>query len=447
MKTFTVIWSGQLVSLVGTAMTRFALLVWAYQQTGQATTLALLGFFSFALSIIISPAAGVLVDRWDRRLVMLLTDLGAGLMTVAVLLLYLTGGLQIWHLYVAEALTGAFEAFQVPAYSAASTLLVPKKHLTRANGMRSLAYWASRVGAPFLAGLLLHAVGIAGVMLVDVLTFLIAMGTLLHVRIPRPAVTDEGRKSSGSFWREMGSGFRYIRQRRGLLGLLLMFMGINGVSSLTYLALMSPLILARTGGDELALASVQAAFGVGGLIGGLLVSTWGGPKRRIHGVLAGSALSFMLGDFMFAVGQHVGVWCLAAFASSLFVPFIVAANRAIWQIKTSPDMQGRVLGVYNALSESPIAFGMLIAGPLADRVLEPAMVPGGTLAGIFGGLVGTGPGAGMGLMFFFTCISGLLVSLSGYLLPSVRNIEADLPDYDAQPEAQTVGQLAEATAD
>lgn len=155
LKTFTIIWFGQLVSLVGTAMTRFALLTWTYRQSGDAATVALLGFFSFAPYVLVSPLAGVWVDRLNRRRLMLLTDLGAGLMTILMLGLYASGHLEIWHLFLASGLTGAFEAFQKPAYSAATTLLIPKKHYSRASGMRSIADSASQIAGPFLAGILL----------------------------------------------------------------------------------------------------------------------------------------------------------------------------------------------------------------------------------------------------------------------------------------------------
>jgi MFS transporter, DHA3 family, macrolide efflux protein len=430
MQTFTLIWFGQLVSLLGTAMTRFALLIWAYQQTGEATTLALLGFFAFGPLVLVSPFAGVLVDRWDRRKVMMLTDFGAGMMTVGMLLLYVTGNLQIWHLYVAEALTGIFEAFQSPAYTAATTVLVPKEHYRRASGMRSLASSLAEVGAPFFAGLLLRGVGITGVMVIDVATFLIAMLTLLLTRIPRPAVTAEGEAAKGSMWSEMGFGFRYIFQRPGLLGLLLIFVGFNLFAGLTYFSILNPMILARTGGDELALASVQSALGIGGVVGGVLVSIWGGPKRRIHSILGGAAISFLLGDFMLAVGRSVEAWMLAGFLAAIFIPFITGNERAIWQSKIAPDVQGRVFAASSMLRMATFPLGFLLAGPLADRIFEPAMAVGGNLAPVFGGLVGTGPGAGMGLMFVCTCIGGTTIGLLGYLIRAVRQVEDDIPDYE-----------------
>lgn len=443
MKTFTIIWFGQLASLIGTAMTRFALMIWAYNQTGEATTLALLGFFAFIFQVVFSPIAGVIVDRHNRRWILLLSDLGSGVMTMAMLALYATGELSIWHLYVAEALTGAFEAFQIPAYGAATTMLVPRKHYARASGMRSLAMQASRVIAPFAAGFLITVIDISGIMLIDVATFLIAVATLYMVRIPNPPDTAEGRATRGSWWHETRAGFRYITQRGGLLGLALIFMGIDFFATLAYFSILPAMILARSGNDELALATVQAAMGIGGVVGGLLLSLWGGPKRLIHAIFLGTALSYLIGDLLFAFGRSVEVWVVAGFGAAVFIPFISGANLALWQAKVAPDVQGRVFSVQRMLLGMAMAMGYLVAGPLADRIFEPAMQPGGALAPIFGGLVGTRPGAGMGLIFVCTAICGALVSLSGYLFPALRNIETDLPDHELAEAERVVPETAQ----
>lgn len=443
MQKFSIIWLGQLVSLFGTAATRFALLIWAYNQTGQATTLAFLGFASYILFVLVSPIAGVWVDRLDRRVVLMLSDTGAGLMTVLMLVLYTTGNLQIWHLYLAEALTGAFEAFQIPAYSASVSMLVPKEQYARASGMRSLATNASQMVAPFFAGLMLKVVDIQGVMLFDLATFLVALTTLLIVRIPRPAASVEGSAAQRDpFLRQVSFGFRYIVRRPGLLWLVFVFTCINFVAALTWYALLAPMVLARTGSNELALASVQTALGVGGVIGGLVMSVWGGPRPRIHGVLLGLVISFLLGDFVLGAGRSVPVWIAGAFLGSLFIPLIVGSDQAIWQSKVAPDVQGRVFAVQSMFRTVVMPLGFLVAGPLADQVFGPAMMPGGSLAGTLGWLVGTGPGAGIGLMFVCTSTMGIAIGLTGYLFPWVRNVERDLPDYDAQPKSETTPEAA-----
>jgi MFS family permease len=189
-----------MVSMLGTGMTRFAITIWAWQVTGEATAVALVGFFSFGPAVLLSPIAGALVDRWNRKLVMMLSDLAAALSTLIIFLLFSAGQLQIWHLYLAGALAGAFEAFQFPAYSAAITTMLPKRHYARANGMLGLTEPASQIVSPLLAGFLLPLIDLNGILAIDLITFLAAIGALLLVRIPQPATTEAGRQGQGSLW-------------------------------------------------------------------------------------------------------------------------------------------------------------------------------------------------------------------------------------------------------
>lgn len=434
---FTVIALGQLVSLLGTGMTRFAITIYAWQVTGEATALALVGFFAFGPTVLLSPVAGAIVDRSNRKLVMMLSDLAAGLMTLAILGLYLSGRLQIWHLYVTGALSGAFESFQFPAYSAAVTTMLPKEQYARANGMLSLVESASSVVAPILAAALIGVLGIGGILIIDTVTFVVAVSALLVVFIPQPERSEAGRLGQGSLWSESACGFRYILRRPSLLWLQLIFFGINFTSTFTWV-LMAPMILARSGNQEVVLGSVQSMLGIGGVVGALVLSAWGGPRRRIHGVLLGMALGSLLGSGLMGLGRGVVLWSMAAFADSFCLPFINGSNQAIWQSKVAPDVQGRVFSVRRLIAQVTAPVAMLLAGPLADRVFEPAMQPGGALAGKLGWLVGTGSGSGMALILLVTALLGAGVGLGGYLIPRVRDVETLLPDHDAPLVAETM---------
>ncbi|MEM7336963.1 MAG: MFS transporter [Chloroflexota bacterium] len=424
MKTFIIIWFGQLISRVGTAMTKFGFLVWVYQQTGLATDVALLGFFAFLPYLLISPFAGVWIDRLDRRKVMIYSDLGAGLMTIILFRLLATGNLEIWHIYVAEGMAGFFEAFQIPAYTAVTTTIMPKAQYSRANGMRLMASYGAQILAPLFAGSLLMFIGLRGIMLIDMSTFLIAIGTLLVVTLPK-LPRAEGTEEKPTFWDDMRVGVRYIRARPGLMGLLAIFMGINFFASLTYFSIMPAMLLDRSGNNEVVLAWVQGTLGGAGVVGSICMTIWGLPKKKIHAVLAGGAVSFLFGDLLFAIGQSTIVWIIAAAIAAFFIPFISGANRTIWQEKVPPELQGRVFGTQQTVQELLMPLGYLLGGVLADRVLEPAMMTDGQLAPILGSLVGTGAGAGMGVMFLVTAVLGCLISLSGYLIKPVRQIEAD----------------------
>jgi MFS transporter, DHA3 family, macrolide efflux protein len=432
---FTLFWLGQMVSLLGTSMTRFALTIWVWQETGEATALALVAFFSFAPAVLFSPIAGALVDRWNRKWVMVLSDAGAGFATIAIVALYATGRLEVWHLYIAGAFAAIFESFQFPAFSSAISGMLPKQQYARANGMLSLADSASAIAAPVLAGLLLGLIGIGGVLLIDVVTFLFAISTLVFVLIPQPARSAAGSEGAGSLWKESIYGFLDIVRRPSLLALQCFFLGSNLTGSFA-IVLTAPMVLARSGGDELALASVQSAMGIGGIAGGLILSTWGGPKRKVYGVLGGFIWMGLFGQLLMGAGQSVPVWVIAGFAGFAALPILNGSNQAIWQAKVAPDVQGRVFAARRMIAQIAGPLGMLAAGPAADRIFEPAMQSGGALAPIFGWLVGTGAGAGMALILVFAGLLGVTIGLIGYLIPIVRNVEQLMPDHDTpQPLA------------
>jgi MFS family permease len=434
MLAFTLVWIGQAVSLLGTGMSAFALTIWAYDLTGKATALALVGFFYVTPLLIMSPLAGAIVDRANRKFMMMISDLVSGLATVAVLALYSTGNLQIWHLYVASAVMGTFQTFQWPAYSAAITMIVPKKHYARASAMNELSGNTSGIFAPLLAGALLPVIGLSGILLIDVVSFLAAIGTLLAVHIPQPETTEEGRQSKGSLWKESAYGFRYIFQRPSLLGLQLVFLVGNFFATVAY-TLMAPMILARTGSDALIFGGVQTAGAVGGVVGGLAMSAWGGSKRKVDGVLSGWAMSGLLGASVLGLGRSLPLWAAGSFFGSFMVPLVNSSNQAIWQAKVAPDLQGRVFATRRLIAWFVTPLATLIAGPLADYAFEPAMSGSGRLTGVFDWLVGVGPGAGMALILIFAGIAMTFVGLAGYTVRAVRDVEAILPDHEVAAAA------------
>ncbi|UCE01073.1 MAG: MFS transporter [Chloroflexota bacterium] len=430
MKTFSVIWVGQVASLLGTAMSNFALTLWAYEHTGKATPLAMIGFFFVLPQVILSPFIGVLVDRGNRRLMMMLSDLAAALTTVFILILLATGNLQIWHLYLTATVYGIFQGFQWPAYSAAISLMLPKKHYARANAMLDMAANTSGIAAPLLAGALIAPIGLKGILFIDLASAAIAITTLLVVHIPQPERSEAGREGKGGILKELTFGFRYIFARPSLLGIQSVFLVGNFFGSLGY-AVFPAMILGRTGNNEAIFASVQSIGALGGLAGGLLISIWGGPKRRVQGVLWGFIIGGLLGQMIQGIGQSLLIWGIGIFLASATNPMTNSSNQAIWQSKVEPDVQGRVFTarVFIAWMVMPIA--QLIAGPLADQVLEPAMAEGGSLLTVFEWLVGSGTGAGIGLQTFFAGILSALAGVAGYFFPFIRNAEDILPDHDA----------------
>ena len=430
---FTIVWLGQIISVMASSMTGFGLTIWMYQQTKSATAMGMMQVAFITPFLLLSPIAGVMVDRHNRKLMMMVSDLAAGLSTLAMLILFATGHMQFWFLYVANVINGIGNTFQWPAYSAAISTMIPKAQYGRANGMMSLMEAGPGVMAPLLAGALLPFIKITGIMLIDVITFVLAIGALLIVFVPQPERTVEGQAGQGSIWKESAYGFKYIFQRPSLLGLQLVFFIGNLFSGMGW-TILAPMILARTGSNSLVFGSVQTAGAIGGVIGGVLMSAWGGFKRRVHGVLAGWAIS---GIFfaMLGIGRGLPMWVVSMALVALVSPLIDSSNQAIWQAKVAPDVQGRVFSARRLIAWFTNPISPIIAGTLADFVLEPAMRTDSSLASAFGGLVGTGPGAGMGLLIVICGLGSTLVGLGGYLFRPIYNAEQILPDHDQLAKA------------
>jgi MFS transporter, DHA3 family, macrolide efflux protein len=425
---FLIVWLGQIISILASGMTQFALTIWMYQQTSSATALGLMQVFYIVPFLVISPIAGVMVDRYNRKLMMMISDLAAGLGTVAILVLQSQGRLEFWMLYFVSALIGLGGAFQWPAYSAAISTMVPKEQYGRANGLMTLMEAGPGVVAPLLAGALLPIIGLTGILAFDVTTFVLAISALLVVQVPQPPKTVEGQKESGNFFKEALYGFTYIFARPSLLGLQLVFMFGNLFTGIGQTVL-APMVLERTGNNSAALGAVLTAGAVGAVVGGIGMSAWGGFKRRVHGVLGGWIVTG-LGFSMFGLGQILPVWIFFAMITSLVGPLINASNQSIWMAKVAPDLQGRVFSARRLIAWSTQPISPIIAGTLADFVLEPAMMGTGKLPALFGPLVGTTSGSGMSLLIVFCGIGAALVGIAGYYVGSIRNAEDLLPDHD-----------------
>jgi MFS family permease len=424
MQTFFIVWFGQMVSLTGSSMTGFALGVWIFQETGSATSFALTLLFIMLPRAILSPFAGVIADRRDRRWIMILTDFGAGITTMATALLLITGQLEVWHIYLLTALNSSFGALQGPAFSAAVTHLVPKAQYGRANGLMQLGTGVSQIIAPVLAGVLISTVQLQGVLLVDMATFLFAVVALLLIRFPRPKTAGGAAGQHGSWAKDMWQGWFYLVARPGLMGLVVIFTLVNffvGVAE----AVLTPMILSFTTPDKLGV--ILTVGGVGMLIGGVLMSIWGGGRRKVYAVFGSYAL-LGLAVVLAGTAPSVTLVTAAVFLAFLFLPTVMGASQAIMQVKVAPDVQGRVFALRAMLNTSAFAVAYLIGGPLADRVFEPLMADGGSLAGSLGQLIGVGPGRGMGLMFVVMGLLAIATAVSAFAYPRIRNVETELPD-------------------
>jgi MFS family permease len=418
-------------------MSRFALALWVWEQTGQAAPMAL-AIFAFALpSILFSPISGALVDRWDKKWVMALSDIGNGLGIIVLYFLYQADGLQIWHIYAVSAVGGLFESFQWPAYSAAISTMLPQKHYERASGMMSLAEWGSQIIAPVLASVFYVSLGLGGLLAIDTITFVLALACLAVVHIPAAAVSVEGAASRGSLWQESLFGFRYIWARPSLLLIQLIFTTLNLTGAINT-AVTRPRILTLTDDNGFILGLVESLASAGGVIGALALMFWGGPRPRIHGVLLSTFFASLCGGVVLGISDKPQVWAAALFLGAMSLPILNGSNQAIWQAKVPPDLQGRVFSVRRMIAQITFPLGLVVTGFSTDYIFEPAMQPGGALAGSFGWLVGTGPGAGMGLLLVVSGLIGMAAGIIGYGVPLILQAESLLPDHEGGPKADSI---------
>ncbi|MEJ2759314.1 MAG: MFS transporter, partial [Anaerolineales bacterium] len=365
MRTFIIIWLGQIISIIGSGLTNFVLGVWIFEKTGEATPFVLIALFASLPTVLLSPIAGALVDRWNRRLVMIFSDVGSALTTLVVFILFSTGQLQVWHIIVRALFDSAFAAFQNPAYTSSVTLMVPKEQYSRSSAMIQTGQSISGIASPLIAGFLFAFIGVNGVILVYFATFFFAIGTLLFVHIPQPA-SSQPEQQGNTLRQDIVFGFRYLKERPGLFGLAVFIAMINLViSAVTVLS--TPMILSFT--DAKVLGSIQSVSSIGLFLGGVLVSAWGGTKRKMHGIYLGVLVSGL--GLTFTGMRQTALWIGAGMFVFLFpITLVNASIRAITQTKIPLDLQGRIFSIIFMLARASVPVGYLLAGPLADMVFE-----------------------------------------------------------------------------
>ncbi len=419
-KRYIVFWLSQAVSQLGSAMTGFALILWAYTQKGSAMTVSLMSFFNYVPYIIVSLFAGTFVDNHSKKKIMLVSDSMAAVCSVAILILSIRNGLQIWHIYVVNFVIGFMNAFQGPASSVAIGKLVPKERLAQVSGMSSFSGNVVIVLSPVLAAALFAAGGLKVILAVDLLSFALAFSVLVFViKIP-----EDGRKNTKkqSMFSGCAEGFRYLRNNKGILVIIITMALLNFFSRLTYENILSPMILARSGNDSVVLGIVNAAMGIGGILGGIIVATGKFSKNSVRMIYVSAMISFLLGDIVMGAGRNVIFWAIAGVAASLPIPFINAGQNVILYQKIPEEIQGRLFAVRNAIQFSTVPLGILLGGFLADYVFEPFMMTDNFITTVLHTVVGQGIGSGMAVMFLCTGILGSISSFISYRQKAIRNL-------------------------
>ncbi len=426
MKTFLIIWIGQLSSMLGSGLIGFALAVWIFEQTGQATPFALTGLFAVLPRVLLAPFAGALTDRWNRKKIMLISDSLSGVVTLVTAILLLTGQMEVWTVYLISFFGSVFASFQGPAYTASIVMLVPKDQLTRANSMVQMGQAIGDILTPVLAGILFTTVGMKGIIIIDVITYLLAIMTLIIVHIPQPERKTRDQEGKLSVLEDVAFGWRYLAERRGLLGLLFFFAVVNFTANISG-AMIGPLVLSF--GTPTSLGAAQTMMGIGMLAGSVLMSIWGGPKKRmIHAVIGFIALASS-GFWIAGIRPSLGYVGMGLFVLMFFIPFATGPSSAIFAAKVAPDVQGRVFATRNMISLSMMPLAFILSGVLADQIFNPWLLEGGALATTFiGRWIGVGPGRGIGLMMISSGLLLMIASGLAFANPHIRNIETDIPD-------------------
>ncbi len=421
MRSFVIVWLGQLVSITGTTLTAFGLQFYIYTETGSVTRVALVALAYALPAVVLAPVAGSIVDRADRRVVMLLSDVAAGAATASLLWALSFESLPFGFILAATAIGSAANAFQDPAWLASIPVLVPRAQLGRANGMVQLNQGVAIVVAPVVAGALLAAGGLRAVLLVDILTFGVGVITLALVRFPPYEKDDTPDRSIRS---DSGFAWRYLRERPGLLWLLWIYSGVNFMMSMTNVLLI-PLVLSFS--TATALGAILSLAGLGAIVGSIVVSTYGEPKRLVRTIMLGIGVSGLLTAI---TGARASILVIAIPSVLLLLlnPIVNGASQVVWQTKVAEGAQGRVFSLRRMIGQAISPIAILLAGPLADELFEPALVAGGSLAGSVGALIGLGPGRGIGFLFILSGIGIALLAIVGWTQPRVRNIETELPD-------------------
>ncbi|ABU60352.1 MFS transporter [Roseiflexus castenholzii] len=365
---FALIWIGQAFSLFGSGLAGFAIVWWLTATTGSATVLATATLATLLPGILIGPLAGALIDRWDRRAVIMVADLTGALGAAALAVLFWIDALAIWHVYLIMALRSLAGAFHWPAMQASISLMAPERHLARIGGLSQMLQGATNIAAPPLGALLIAIWPLHGLMLIDVVTALIAVAGVGLVRFPRPpraapAVADAPATGVVA---EMRAGLRYISRWPGLM----MVMGMAALINLLLtpaFSLLPILVTRHFHGEALHLAWMNAAEGAGIVLGGLIIGVWGGFRRRMNTVVFGL---IGLGISILAIGAAPATAFLPALAAVAVVgamsPVVNAPMMAIVQSVVAPEMQGRVFTALGSVSMAMTPLGLVIAGPVAD---------------------------------------------------------------------------------
>lgn len=384
---FFTIWTGQALSLVSSELVQFALVWWLIETTESATVLSVATMIALLPRAILSPFAGALVDRWNRRVVMIVADSVIALSLVWLVFCFSTDKVQIWHIYVIILVRAIGGAFHMPAMLASTSLMMPKKYLSRVAGMNQMMHGIVMVVVPPLGALLLGIMSFRDIIALDIAGAMLAIVPLFFIHIPQPQ-RDTAFPSTKSVWGDVRQGLHYIQNWRGAVGMLTISTLINFIMRPAF-QLIAILVVSQFGGEEIEFGWMAAALGAGFVAGGLVLSVWGGFRRQMQTSLigiVGAGLAILIVGlapqtaFLMALG--------AIFMAGFMMPMCMGPIQALVQSTVDPSMQGRIFTIMSSASTliSPLSLG--IAGPLFDVQGPQVWYTWGGIAAVLIGLTG-----------------------------------------------------------
>lgn len=416
LRRFAIVWAGETISTLGRGLTNFALSIWLLQRTGSMAHYSLLAILGLVPNLAVMLPAGFLIDRYDRRRLLIVANLCDGACKLALLVLLLGSRLETWHVYLLVGLSSPCSAVVGLTVTALIPGLVPRPQLSRASGLLQASQALAQLLPPLLAGALLEVIDLRGVVWIDLATYAFAFLAAAYVPPGRPI----GMQRVHGLLAEATAGWRYVLARRDLLHLLLYSGTVTFFVSFA-LVLVPPLVLKlATPGD---VSRVLALSGLGYVVGSGVMIAWGGPAQRLNGSLLGATL-FALGTLVTGVRPSLTWVIVGGVVQFLALPLFNSCNFAVWQARTPVNLAGRVFAVRRlvTLSSAPLAFAL--AGPLVDHWFEPRMAVGGAWARAWGAWLGAGPGRGIGLLLI--ALGGLLLLTQGVAFAS-RHLRAAEP--------------------
>lgn len=471
MRSFTIILIGQAISLLGSSLTGFALGIWAYQQAGSVTDFGMIALAASLPMALLSPIAGTMVDRWNRKAILLVGQTAAVIMTALMAWLFWQDQLELWHIVALTAIGSVFNAFVMPTISATVPLMVPTSELNRANAMIALAMGLVQLGSPALAGALIESVGLKWIFVIDLITFTTGVTVLIFSHIPQPEAShktlidtlteevdeaDEHSPAVCEIERELGKdpihdgnlakalmySVRYLWSRPSLLGLIF-FAAMIAFNIQAIAILILPVLLAFTDAQTLGIVGSIAGFGT--LLGSAFILAWGGPKRQMYGVISAGFL-ISLGYIFGPIKADVFLVSASCFFIMCCFPVVTTCAQTLFQRKVPVMQQGRVFGLRNFIIGMMQPAAIVVSAPLADMLFEPAMQPGGAWANWLGPIYGTGDGRGAAVLISCIGLLTLFWTLLAAALAPIRRLDLLLPDQISHKDDVSTDQNTPVTA-